>query len=96
MASVSVPAYWAGGGSFGGKDEAANRRSVWVLSGAVPHATQIKTGTSDGTKTEVVEGALAEGDQVITDGTLTGGAKPPASLLPGAPAPRGGGGPRPF
>jgi HlyD family secretion protein len=86
----------AGGGSVGGKDEAANRRSVWVLSGVAPHATQIKTGTSDGTKTEVIDGALAEGDQVITDGTLTGGAKPPASLLPGAPAPRGGGGPRPF
>jgi HlyD family secretion protein len=84
------------GGSSGGKDEAPNRRSVWVLSGAVPHSTQIKTGTSDGTKTEVVDGALAEGDQVITDGTLTAGAKPPASLLPGAPAPRSGGGPPPF
>ena len=87
----------AGGGSFGGKDEAQNRRSVWVLGGGVPHSAQIKTGTSDGTKTEVIEGALAEGDLVLTDATLTGGSKPSASLLPGAPAPsRGGGGPRPF
>jgi HlyD family secretion protein len=76
-------------------DNVPDRKTVWVLGGGVPRSTSIKTGTTDGTKTEVVEGALAEGDQVITDATLTGGAKPAAGLLPGAPAPpRGGGGPR--
>jgi len=56
---------------------------------------RIKIGTTDGTKTEVVEGALAEGEMVITDATLPGGSKPSAGGLPGAPgSPRGGG--RPF
>ena len=78
-----------------GGDNAPDRKTVWVLGGGVPRSTSIKTGTTDGTKTEVVEGALGEGDLVITDGTRTGGAKPAAGLLPGAPAPsRGGGGPR--
>ena len=77
-----------------GTDETPDRKAVWLLSGGLPHQERIKTGASDGTKTEVVEGALAEGDQVITDATLPAGAKPAAGLLPGSPPPRGGGGPR--
>jgi multidrug efflux pump subunit AcrA (membrane-fusion protein) len=75
-----------GGGAAAGTDETPDRKVVWVLSGAVPRSTRIKTGTTDGTKTEVVEGALAEGDQVITDATLTDAAKPSNPGLPGAPA----------
>jgi HlyD family secretion protein len=84
----------AGGGAAAGTDDAPDRKIVWVLGGSVPRSTRIKTGTSDGTKTEVVEGALAEGDQVIIDATLTDPAKPSASMIPGAPA--GGPGRRPF
>ena len=85
----------AGGGPSGSASDAPDRKAVWVLNGGVPRQERIKTGTTDGTKTEVVEGALAEGDQVITDATLPAGSKPAAGLLPGAPAPpRGGGGPR--
>jgi len=85
-----------GGGPGASSDDSPDRKTVWVLAGGVPRSLRIKTGATDGTKTEVVEGALAEGDQVITDATATGGAKP-ASFVPGAPTPpRGGGGPRPF
>jgi HlyD family secretion protein len=67
---------------------------VWVLSGGVPRSTRIKSGATDGTKTEVVEGALAEGDEVITDATLAEAAKSSSPVLPGAPP--GGAGRRPF
>jgi HlyD family secretion protein len=84
----------SGGGPGANPDDAPDRKTVWVLAGATPRSTRIKTGATDGTKTEVVEGALAEGEQVIIDATVTG-AKKPAGLVPGAPAPpRGGGGPR--
>lgn len=75
--------------------DAPDRRSVWILRDGAPRPTRIKIGASDGTKTEVVEGRLEEGELVISDATLpAGGSKPAASLLPGAP-PQGGGR-RPF
>jgi multidrug efflux pump subunit AcrA (membrane-fusion protein) len=81
-----------GGGSAAGIDATPDRKVVWVLSGGLPSSTRIKIGTTDGTKTEVVEGALAEGDEVLTDATLTDAAKSSSPALPGAPA----GGRRPF
>jgi len=83
-------------GASGATDETPDRRAVWKLSGSVPQMVRIKIGTTDGTKTEVVDGPLAEGDQVITDGSLpAGSSKPSAGMLPGAPPspPRGA---RPF
>jgi hypothetical protein len=59
----------------------------------MPSSRSIRVGATDGTRTEVVEGPLAEGDVVITDATVTGGRKP-GGFVPGAPAPRRGGGPR--
>lgn len=82
------------GGGAAGTDDTPDRKAVWVLSGVVPRSTRIKTGTTDGSKTEVVEGELAEGDQVITDATLTDAGKSSSPALPGAPA--GGPGRRPF
>jgi HlyD family secretion protein len=82
------------GGGAAGTDDTPDRKVVWVLSGAVPRSTRIKTGTTDGSKTEVVEGELAEGDQMITDATLTDAGKSSTPALPGAPA--GGPGRRPF
>jgi HlyD family secretion protein len=83
-----------GGGAAAGLDATPDRKVVWVLSGGIPRSTRIKTGTTDGTKTEVVEGALAEGDEVITDATLAEAAKSSSPVLPGAPP--GGAGRRPF
>jgi len=65
------------------------RKTVWVLDGRAPRAVSIKTGATDGTKTEVVEGPLVEGQQVITDATVTGG-KRATGFMPGAPMPRRG------
>jgi HlyD family secretion protein len=84
-------------GGSASSDETPDRRAVWKLFGGVPQMVRIKTGTTDGTKTEVVDGPLAENDQVITDGALpAGSSKPSAGMLPGAPPapPRGAG--RPF
>jgi len=79
----------AGGSPKG--DEAPDRRTVWVLRDDLPSPIRIKTGTTDGTKTEVVEGALQVGDLVISDATLPAGFKPAATgLLPGAGPPSGG------
>jgi len=81
----------AGGSAKG--DEAPDRRTVWVLRNDLPSPVRIKTGTTDGSKTEVVEGALQSGDLVISDATLPAGFKPAAAgtgLLPGAGPPPGG------
>jgi HlyD family secretion protein len=80
-------------GGRGGVDGPPDRRTVWVLAGGMPSSRSIRVGATDGTRTEVVEGPLAEGDVVITDATVTGGRKP-GGFVPGAPAPRRGGGPR--
>ena len=85
----------AGPGSPAGAEDAPDRRTVWVLADSAPRPVRIKTGASDGSKTEVVEGDLAEGDLVILDATVTVSAKPAGGMLPGTPVPRRGGG-RPF
>jgi HlyD family secretion protein len=85
-----------GGGPGTGGDETPDRKSVWQLAGGAPHQVRIKAGTSDGSKTEIVDGPLAEGDVVIIDATLPAGSKPTGSMLPGAPPAPPRGGPRPF
>jgi HlyD family secretion protein len=53
----------------GGTDP--SRRTVWVLRSGKPQPVVIRTGVSDGSLTEVVEGDLSQGDLVITD--MSGG-----------------------
>ena len=65
-------------GVSGKSDEAADRRTVWALRNDRPSPVHIKTGTTDGSKTEVVEGPLQAGDLVINDATLPAGFKPAA------------------
>ena len=96
----SSPESKSGGKRMGGSgkgDDQPDRKSVWVLKEGAPSSIRIKVGASDGSKTEVVEGALAEGDMVITDATVTGVAA--KTGLPGMPSPPPsgrGGPPRPF
>ena len=72
-------------------DEPPDRRTVWVLRNDLPSPVRIKTGTTDGSKTEVVDGALQVGDLVVSDATLPAGFKPAATgMLPGAGPPPGG------
>jgi HlyD family secretion protein len=56
----------------GGGPREPDRRTVWVLRDGAPGEVRIRTGVSDGSTTEVVEGELKEGDLVITD--ASGGA----------------------
>jgi HlyD family secretion protein len=63
----------AGGGGGGGgrpggaRGEYTNQRSVWVLNGDKPSQVKVKTGISDGSFTEMLEGDLQAGQLVITD-----------------------------
>jgi HlyD family secretion protein len=73
---------WGGAGAARG-DAPNDQRTVWVDRAGRPEAVSVKTGISDGSTTEIVEGELHEGDLVIVDATTSGGA--PASSPPGGP-----------
>jgi HlyD family secretion protein len=65
----------ASGGSVrtrSGGGAASDRKTVYVLRNGAPVAVRIRVGITDGSTTEIVEGDLHEGDQVIT--SSTGGA----------------------
>jgi HlyD family secretion protein len=64
----------------GGKDEGpSDKRTVWALRGGQPQQIDLRIGLSDGSTTEVVEGDLHEGDQVIVDASTAEGAGPSSS-----------------
>jgi HlyD family secretion protein len=83
-----------GGAGTGGDEKHAgadgkkpdNAREVWVMRAGQPASTKIHTGLSDGTLTEVVDGDLKEGDEVVTD------AVDPSAPAGGEGGNRGGGG----
>jgi len=51
-------------------EEAANgERTIYVLRNGAPESVSVRTGVTDGTWTEVLEGLLEPGDPVITDST---------------------------
>lgn len=82
-AAVAAGSGGGGGGRGGAGAPAASRRGgprgepskriVWVLRDGKPKPVVIRTGVSDGSLTEVLEGELAENDLVITD--LSGGSE---------------------
>jgi len=76
----------AGAGAPG--DEAPDRKTIWILRDGLPDSVRVKTGATDGSKTEVIEGPVIEGELVITDASLPAGAKPSGSPLPGSPGRR--------
>jgi HlyD family secretion protein len=63
-------------------DESPDRRTLWVLRNHKPVSVPVKIGISDGTHTEVIEGDVHEGDEVITD--VAGTAGPSSQQRPGA------------
>ncbi len=81
----------AGGASPVRPASELDRKSIWVLGGGAPRQVTIKVGTTDGSKTEVLEGPLAVGDLVVTDATVTGNSSSSMGLLPGGSRPHGGG-----
>jgi HlyD family secretion protein len=74
----------AGDGARGDRDS-PGRRMLWVLRQGKPVPVLVRTGISDGTLTEVLEGDLSAGDACIVDMDLgkraSGG--PPAGGPPG-------------
>src|SRR4030095_6709529 len=78
----------AGGGRGGSAEEGRARRTVYVLPDGAsrPQPVQIKTGISDGIRTEVMEG-LKEGDRVVTAqlAPTTTASSPPANPFGGGP-----------
>jgi HlyD family secretion protein len=73
--SASRPGRPGGGRSNAGQEGRAER-TVYVLSSGAsrPQPVQVKTGISDGTTTEVIEG-LKEGDRVVTSEVASTGAR---------------------
>jgi len=57
----------AGGNARGPRAETRDQRTLWVLRETGPAPVRVRTGISDGSTTELVEGELQAGDKVITD-----------------------------
>jgi HlyD family secretion protein len=47
------------------------KKQIWVMRAGQPHPVEISTGVSDGSDTEVLDGDLHAGDQVITEANST-------------------------
>jgi len=75
----------------GTKQEGAHgqRKTLWVLRDGNAVPVRVQVGLSDGSYTEIAGGDLQEGDQPITDATLTGKNAVPSTTSTSLP--RGGG-----
>ncbi len=70
------------GAARGGAAAAAAPGRLWVpVAGGVPKAVDVRTGLTDGTSTEILEGPLKEGDEII----VGIGAAPAAAKKSGGP-----------
>jgi HlyD family secretion protein len=89
---TSGPGVGAGQGRGGRKPPEDLTKTIWVVRSGAPEQLTIKTGLTDGTVTEVVDGDLKPGDAVVIESTggESGGSRP-ASSAPGST-----GGPNPF
>jgi HlyD family secretion protein len=76
-----------GGAGAEARGRAGSARTVFVLTNGQPRAVTVKTGVSDGTLSEVLEGGLSEGDLVIVD--ASSGAPTRADAPIGGAAPGG-------
>jgi HlyD family secretion protein len=72
-----------GPGGPGGPGALADRKVVWKLVRGAPQPVPIKLGVSDGSRTALVEGDLAAGDELITEaaGLPKTTFKPPGSVF---------------
>jgi len=85
---------WSGGAEGGMMDP--NRKTAWILRDGKPHPVRLETGITDGQFTEIVDGHLNEGDEVITEYVSGAEASPTATGTSPRPPSMGGGGRRMF
>jgi len=69
----------AGGPGAPSGDPANDPRTVWVVRDGKALPITVKVGLSDGTYSELVDGDIKEGDDIVTDVTISGGASKPAA-----------------
>ncbi len=67
----------------GGSGPPADRRTLWVMRGLRPEQVRVRTGLTDGTFTEILEGDLQEGDLLVIDAVRGDDAPLPASSRAG-------------
>ena len=79
----SAAAPWGGAGNAGSADT-PDKRTLWVLRGAQPERVRVRVGISDGTLTEILDGDLHDGDDVVTEAVGGEEAAPAGSAKPGA------------
>lgn len=65
LTSLLMPRFPRGQAKQAAKPAADGSRTVYVLQDGAPVAVQVKTGSTDGLKTEILSG-LSDGDQIIT------------------------------
>jgi HlyD family secretion protein len=75
-----------GGGDASASGVGTDRRSLWVMRGAKPVQVQVRTGLTDGTVTEILEGDIHEGDLIVIEAITADDAPLPASSKAAAPA----------
>src|SRR5205085_6424128 len=69
-------------GADGKRGDEAAERTLWLQRDGRPESATVKTGVSDGSLTELVEGSVHEGDLVIVDASVGGVAAAKAGTPP--------------
>ena len=72
--------------SHASADDATEAKTIWVMRNGVPQSVSIHAGLSDGSLTEVIDGDLKEGDEVITEAN---GSDATPAATPSGRMPRG-------
>jgi HlyD family secretion protein len=57
----------SGGGGGGGRRGGGDRKQLWKLVDGKPKMVFVKTGLTDGSTTQLLEGDIQPGDQLITE-----------------------------
>jgi len=83
---VESPSARRGGGQRSGDSASGaptDRRTLWVMRGPKPEQVRVRTGLTDGTVTEILEGDLHEGDLLVIEAVSGDDAPVPASSKAG-------------
>lgn len=88
MPSASASSAAAASGRPSRRPSEDGTRTLWVLRDGAPQSITVKTGLTDGTSTEIVEGELKPGDAVVVE-AASADDKKAAPAAPGGAAPGG-------